>query len=302
MLEMIKDWRRIVDAASAGKRLDLFLSGESGEPRAMCRRAIEAKMVDVNGRLGEKGTKVAEGDDVFVREMAQSSDPWIVADGGMPLEVVYEDDGLVGVDKPAGVSVQPLEPGATGTLMNAVVARYPETATVGDDPSMGGALHRIDTGTSGLVLVARNAELYSQMRDLFAKRLVRKVYMALVEGDVAKPGAFECDLVHAPYLSYCKMVMARDGDKGRRMHARTEWAPVSRKDGRTLLRVTIHTGVTHQIRAQLALAGYPIVGDAIYGHGSRHSSSHCLHAESVEFPDPRTGRPLLVTAPLDSRF
>lgn len=299
---MIKDWRRIVDATSAGKRLDLFLSGESGEPRAMCRRAIEAKMVEVNGRLGEKGTKVAEGDTVFVHEMAQSSDPWIVADGGMPLEVVYEDEGLIGVDKPAGVSVQPLEPGDRGTLMNAVVARYPETATVGDDPSMGGALHRIDTGTSGLVLVARNAELYSQMRDLFAKRLVRKIYMALVEGEVAKAGAFECDLIHAPYLSYCKMVMARDNDKGRRMHARTEWTPISRKGGRTLLRVTIYTGVTHQIRAQLSLAGHPIVGDSLYGNAPRSTSIHCLHAESIEFPDPRTRRPLSISAPLNSRF
>ena len=167
---------------------------------------------------------------------------------------------------------------------------------------MAGALHRIDADTSGLVIVARTAEAFAGLRSQFAAQSVRKTYLALVEGAVAAGGTLENDLVHDPTVPYCRMVDAdafaarhrdRTGDL-RPLHAVTRFRPVAMTheecEERTLLEVEIYTGVTHQIRAQLALAGMHIVNDRLYGgFAVEDQVGHCLHALSAAFKHPTSG-------------
>jgi 23S rRNA-/tRNA-specific pseudouridylate synthase len=175
--------------------------------------------------------------------------------------------------------------------MNGLVAYAPELAAVGDDPFMAGALHRIDTWTSGLVLASRTEEIWRAMRDLFAARKVRKTYLALVEGRVSAPDRISCELAHDSNLSFCRMVeAAKAGPRARPMLAETAYRPIHPAGASTLLEVTIFTGVTHQIRAQLAMAGHPIVGDALYGAetGLGADRGQRLHALAVDFCHPKT--------------
>ena len=233
------------------------------------------------------------------------------------LRLVHSDPALLGLDKPAGMAVQPLTCRETGTLMNAVVSAFPECrelgralAKAGENPLMAGALHRIDAGTSGLVLVARTPESFANLRAQFAAQGVRKTYLALVEGDVAVGGTLENDLVHDPTLPFCRMVDAHRNRltraqcaRLRPLHAVTRFRPVGRttaeSETRTLLEVTIYTGVTHQIRAQLALAGMHVVNDRLYGAFAVEGQvGHCLHSLSAAFAHPVTGERTEIRTPL----
>lgn len=300
---MIINQSLIVRTEEEGLRLDALLGVRyPSSTRAFCREAISSGKVTIRGAHAVKGRKMHSGEEVVVHELREACDNRIAPDPSVKPSIVYDDGGLIGVDKPAGIPVQPLSCTEKGTLMNGLVAYAPELAGIGDDPMMAGALHRIDTGTSGLVLAARSNELFTLMRGLFAARLVKKTYLALVSGHVAAGGTISCDLAHDPDFPICRMVKASSlCGPVRPMHAETTYRPLRLMDGRTLLEVTIRTGVTHQIRAQLAMAGLPIVGDDLYGAGSRKGSKrHCLHALAVSFVHPITSVPLKITTPWPS--
>jgi len=195
-----------------------------------------------------------------------------------------------------------------GTLMNAVVTRYPECRPLGDRPLLAGALHRIDADTSGLVLVARTAAAFERLRGQFTRQTVRKTYLALVEGSVAVGGTLQNELVHDPTLPFCRMIDYRtcryrgSGYKLKPLPAETSFKPIAHtcveNEERTLLEVTIHTGVTHQIRAQLAFAGMHIVNDRLYGaFAVENQVGHCLHALAARFEHPVSGDPIEIRTP-----
>ena len=271
--------------------------------RAFVREAINAGAVAVAARPGgelkkaAKGLKLRGGEMILVRALAEAADNLVKPAGDCPAPV-FEDAALLAFDKPAGIPVQPLAHDEVGTLMNAVVTRYPECLPLGDRPLMAGALHRIDAGTSGLVLVARSAAAFSALRAQFSEHRVEKTYLALVEGNVAVGGTLEHELVHDPSLPYCRMVDARHArfalDGRRIMKAITNFRPVAHttveNEERTLLEVKIFTGVTHQIRAQLALAGMHIINDRLYGaFAVEDQVGHCLHALAAKFQHPVSG-------------
>ena len=274
-------------------------------PRSFAREACDAGLVKVNGRVAQKGMKLKGGETVEVERIDEASDNRPAPDRSVRPDCIFEDGSLLAFDKPAGIPVQPLTRHEAGTLMNGVVARWPECVGVGDSPLMAGALHRIDAGTSGLVLVARNAAAFAGMRSQFAAQTVKKTYLALVEGSVAVGGTLENDLVHMPGLGYCKMVdiararlsaAEREALEPKAMHAVTAFRPLclarAGNEERTLLEVTIHTGVTHQIRAQLALAGMHIVNDRLYGaFAVEGMEGHRLHALAAAFRHPASGDP-----------
>lgn len=277
-----------------GARLDLFvLAHFASSSRALVRDALSRGLVELNGRKAPKGAKLHADDAVTIRELLEGTDIRVRPDSSVVPAIVYADDALLAADKPAGMPVQPLSPRETGTLMNGLAATFPELASVGDDPLIAGAVHRIDAGTSGLVVVARSNEIFAAMRRAFSKRKVTKTYLALVEGKVPGPGQVSCDLAHDPALPFCKMIKTRDG-----LHAETAFRPLHPAGANTLLEVTILTGVTHQIRAQLAMAGHPIVGDALYGAKSDFGDgTFRLHSLAAEFAHPATGLPLRLEAP-----
>ena len=309
---MITDTK--IQIKEGGVRLDAaILDAFPSTTRAFVRDAIAAGNVliaeaSAPPRRAAKGLKLRGGETVAIRELLEASDN-LVAPEPAPLSCVFEDDALLAFDKPAGVPVQPLSCRETGTLMNAVVARHPECRALGDSPLMAGALHRIDADTSGLVLVARTADAFANLRAQFAAQTVKKTYLALVEGSVAVGGTLENDLVHDPTLPFCKMIDVRKTrltqsqvSRLKPLHAVTQFRPVAHtlqeNEERTLLEVTIHTGVTHQIRAQLALAGLHIVNDRLYGgFAVENQTGHCLHALAAAFAHPVSGDPVEIRTP-----
>ena len=302
---------RTVANTRVGVRLDAaVLDAFPGTTRALVRDAIARGGVLVSARASDqprpapKGLKLRGGETILVRELMEEADVRVAPDADVEPVCVFADESILAFDKPAGMPVQPLTCRERGTLMNGVVAAYPECRDVGDQPLMAGALHRIDADTSGLVLVARTKEAFADMRAQFAAQTVRKTYLALVEGAVAAGGTLENDLVHDPTVPFCRIVDAAAFAARRRelagglrpMHAVTRFRPVAMTsvecEERTLLEVEIFTGVTHQIRAQLALAGMHIVNDRLYGaFAVENQAGHCLHALSAAFAHPASGEP-----------
>lgn len=285
---------------AGGIRLDAVLAMRyPTTTRPFAREACEEGCVKVNGRTGSKGMKLKAGDLVEVASLAEVSDNRVMPNQLVKVRCIFEDDSLLAFDKPAGMPVQPIRRNETETLMNGVVARWTECAQVGDQPLMAGALHRIDADTSGLVLAARSQEAFDGMRAQFAAQTVEKRYLALVEGCVAVGGTLENELVHDPTLPFCRMIdvsRARAAVKAAPMRAVTNFVPVAHtqegNEERTLLEVTIFTGVTHQIRAQLAMAGMHIVNDRLYGAFAIEGMiGHALHALSARFVHPLSGEP-----------
>ena len=281
-----------------GVRLDAALSIRfPTSSRAFCREACADGDVLVNGRPAIKGLKLRGGETILVKRLAEACDNRVLPNREIKFRTIFEDEALLAFDKPAGLPVQPLSRKETTTLMNGAVARWPELAEIGDQPLMAGALHRIDADTSGLVLAARTNEAFTNVRDQFAAQTVRKTYLALVEGAFAVGGTLENDLVHDPTLPFCRMIdisRARTKVKAAPLHAVTSYKPIGQtkcgNEMRTLLEVVIFTGVTHQIRAQLALAGMHIVNDRLYGaFAVENQAGNCLHALAAKFLHPVSG-------------
>lgn len=290
---------RSITVKTGGVRLDAaLLSFFPASTRAFVRESIDAGGVLVDGRRAVKGMKLRGGETISVAALAEAADNTVRPNPAIRLATVFEDEALLAFDKPAGLPVQPLTRTETTTLMNGVVARHPECTALGDRPLMAGALHRIDADTSGLVLVARTAAAFADLRAQFAAQTVKKTYLALVEGAVAAGATLENDLVHDPTLPFCRMIditRVRGRTDGLRpLHAVTAFRPIAHttveNEERTLLEVTIFTGVTHQIRAQLARAGLHIVNDRLYGaFAVENQTGHCLHALAARFRHPVSG-------------
>ncbi len=291
--------------ATGGIRLDAaLLMHFPSTTRALVREACAAGDVKVNGRPTEKGRKLKGGETIEIVALPEAADNRVQPNRAVAVRPLFEDAALLAFDKPAGIPVQPLSRHEADTLMNGVVARWPEVATVGDAPFMAGALHRIDADTSGLVLVARTQAAFEAMRAQFAAHTVEKTYLALVEGAVAAGGTLENDLLHDPSLPYCRMIVrkAKDKNEDRAMRAITTFRPLALTrrgmEELTLLEVKIRTGVTHQIRAQLAAAGMHIVNDRLYGaFAVEDMVGHCLHALAAAFVHPVSGTPCRIETP-----
>lgn len=291
-----------------GSRLDVLVASRfPSSSRALVREAIACGDILVNGGAAAKGYRVRAGDTVSIATLYEATDNTVRQDPSVVPQIVFDDGYLIGVNKPAGMPVQPLSPRETGTLAGGMVALRPELALVGNEPLIAGAVHRIDAGTSGLVVFAASNFVFAAMRGLFSLRKVEKTYLALVEGEVTRPGAVACDLAHDPRAERCRMIRfdslsVAERAKTRPLFAETRFKPVGTICGRTLLEVGITTGVTHQIRSQLAMSGHPIAGDALYGgrpaDGLVPPGAFCLHSLSASFNHPATDTPTVISAPL----
>jgi len=297
-------------------------------PRALIRRGIADGLATVNGRAVAKGGRCHEGDVITLENFPEPADIAVQANPAITLDIIYEDDALLAFNKPSGQHCHPNAPDERDTLANAALARWPQLAGIGDSPLMCGILHRIDASTSGLVLAAKTQSAYVHLRAQFAARTVRKTYLAVVRGKVTAPATLRHTLAHHPDKPG-HIVDAKQWWNARHpMLAETSYRPLralTERDGfplpATLLEVVIFTGVTHQIRCQLALAGFPIFGDDRYGgNGARVFqpvlSSPCqgrvgkpvprcgawLHALSAAFAHPVTQCDITLTAPPPSGF
>ncbi len=284
-----------VVAADQVGRVDLFLGRQfPGVSRRRLARMFADGEVRIGGRVARKGDRVAAGDQVTVADPPPRGDDLrAVPDESVVLPVLHLDPALVAIAKPAGMASHPLRAGEPGTAANHLVARFPECRQIGDDPREAGLVHRLDRDTSGVLLAARDPESWRAVRERFRQRKVHKEYLALVDGVVAADGGIDAPLAQRGR----RVAVAGDG-----LPAATRWRPLGSAGGRTLVRCTAATGRMHQVRAHLAHAGTPIVGDALYG-GSPGAAiglvGHFLHAAAVELVHPRTGQRLRIVAPLD---
>jgi 23S rRNA pseudouridine1911/1915/1917 synthase len=225
---------------------------------------------------------------------AQRLEPEIAVD----VRVVYEDDHLLVIDKPAGLVVHPGAGQRTGTLVHGLLARYPELVGVGDDPSRPGIVHRLDKGTSGLLLVARTPEAYEALVAALSARAVHRRYRALAWGSFGAPRG----VIDAPIGRSARQPTRMAVDE-RGKEARTGYEVLQSYAEPvvvTELACTLETGRTHQIRVHLRSIGHPVVGDAGYG-GARQSlpmTRPFLHAEALELQHPVTGEELAFRSPL----
>ncbi len=299
---MIPSFSLGVPPPSAGQRLDLFVLRHLPTcSRAEIQAAIADGRVCRNGRTTSKGAKIEVDDHVAGRDLLEIEDYRIQPNPDLQLQVLAETADWVACDKPAGLPTHPLHPRERETLASALVARYPEIARLGEPPLMGGILHRLDTDTSGLVLAARHTAAYACLRAQFTAHQVAKTYLALVAGGVTRGGELTHLLAHQPGQRG-RMVDANSlRSPDRAMRAVTAFEPLARHGGFTLLEVTILTGVTHQIRCQLALAGLPLAGDRLYGGPILDwLTRQFLHACRVVFADPADGTSRSIDCPLPS--
>lgn len=297
---MIREWP--VAASDDGERLDRFLAARAATSRAAARRAIDQGCARINGRPARKGQTLREGDRVSVEgplgdraALAPAPEP------EAPLAVLHEDAEVVALAKPAGTPTHPLRAGERGTLAGALVARFPECASAGDDPREAGFVQRLDIDTSGAILAARSMASWHSLRRAFRDGAVEKEYLALVVGALAGEGAIDLPLGHDP-RDRRRVIAVADPAEARRLGARpslTRWSALATRGGTTLLRVLLSTGRMHQIRAHLASVGHPIVGDALYGGPPplEGAPGHLLHASRVRAPHP-AGGVVDVSAPL----
>jgi 23S rRNA pseudouridine1911/1915/1917 synthase len=289
---------RTVSKDEAGMRLDAFVA--AAVPGLSVRAAkglVERGLVTVDGRTGRKGERLAAGSLVEIAEHPATG-AWLPEpDASVPLRVVLEDPHLLVVDKPSGAPSVPLAPGEKGTLAGAVAARFPECRGVGRCAGDGGLLQRLDTETSGLVIVARSGDVLDRLVRLQDEGAIEKRYLALVRAGRTPIPA----LVDAALGSCRGGRMVRPSPDG--VKAITRLRPVRDAGPWRLVEALIHRGARHQIRAHLALAGFPIAGDPLYGGEQPPGLDRLfLHAISVRFPHPILGRPVDASSPLPSEL
>jgi 23S rRNA pseudouridine1911/1915/1917 synthase len=301
----------VVEPAHAGKRLDRFLVDAVEDlSRTRVREMIEAGHVRVDGRRARKGDAITAGATVELLAAPPPRDFAPIAERSLAITVRHEDPDVAVVEKPAGMPTHPLEPDETGTLAGYVAGRWPETLGVGFAQREPGLLHRLDTDTSGLLIVAKNAAAFAALRASAREGAVTKRYVALVEGDVPSEGRVDYPLV--PHRKDPRRVEAvtphvrlRAGTKTHEAH--TRYRPVQRfRDTPvaaeiTLVEVELQTAFRHQVRVHLATAGHPLIGDALYRGPSGAPlglARHFLHASEVAFPHPRNGEATHVTSAL----
>jgi len=288
----------------AGVRLDTYLASQiEGWSRARLQKLIESEDVLVNGKVSKPSYKLRDGDDL---EVDLTAAPVLTfAPENIPIDIVYEDETLVVVNKPAGLVVHPAAGTPSGTLANALAYHFQHLPSGGTGVRPG-IVHRLDRDTSGLLVVAKTEVALENLSDQFRDRKVFKSYVALVHGLVlANSGKIDQPLARDP-SNRTRMAVVRGGRS-----ALTLYRVRQAFDRFTLLDVELNTGRTHQIRVHLAWLKHPVVGDETYGGGRdntiqdprlraqiRNLNRHFLHAEKLAFTHPKTNEVVKFESPL----
>ena len=279
-------------AADAGQRLDQFLHAQLPQfSRSRLQAWIDDGRVRINGAAAKR-SYILKGSERIEVQPAEPP-PLRATPEDLPLDILYQDDDVIAVNKPAGMTVHAGAGRHSGTLVNALLHRFGSLSSV-SGALRPGIVHRLDRLTSGVILIARTDAAHRHLAAQFSGRKIEKIYRALVHGRVksdtgkiTKPIAR--DPIHRTRMT-AKLATGRA--------AITEYRVLQRFEKHTYLEVKIGTGRTHQIRVHLASIGHPVAGDKLYGAGSSLLSRVFLHAHRITFTSPSSGGPITVTAPL----
>lgn len=293
----MKEQKIIITPNLAGIRLDKAVAHKTDLSRATVQRLLEEQKILVNGKIVKTSYKTEVKDEITIYE-EEPKETRIEAED-IPLDIVYEDDDILVVNKQKGLVVHPGNGNPNGTLVNAVMAHCKDSLSGIGGQIRPGIVHRIDKDTSGLLIVAKNDKAHIQMSEQIQKHEVKKTYLALVRGRMKENKATIDMPIARSQKDRTKMAVSRKGKK-----AVTHLEVIEKFENFTLLEVVIETGRTHQIRVHLAEIGYPIVGDFVYSNGKNPFGveGQMLHSYKLEFVHPITGKQMRLEAPLPGYF
>jgi 23S rRNA pseudouridine1911/1915/1917 synthase len=289
----------------AGLRLDRVVAQHCPElSRTRVQELIQQELVLLNGKPAKDSHKIRAND--TIRVVPQERPALLAEPETIPLHVLYEDDDLIAINKPAGMSVHAGAGNSQGTLVNALLGRG-QSLSQSTDPLRPGIVHRLDKETSGIVLVAKNDLAHAKLSEAFRARTIRKTYIALVQGGIeGERGRIDLAIARDPNYR-TRMTARRTATLPNARAALTEWRVLVRIDSTSLLEVQLHTGRTHQIRVHFSALRHPVVGDALYGaagqlHVGRTTlpslGRNFLHAAKIGFAQPHSGKTIELTARL----
>ena len=285
------------DSEDAGKRLDAWLAERTELTRSAAQKLVEAGWVTADGKPLAKNTRLTGRETVSVRLPEPEAVDLVPQD--IPLDVVYEDDDVIVVNKPKGLVVHPAPGHPDGTLVNALLYHCGSSLSGINGELRPGIVHRIDRDTSGLIIAAKNDFAHVRLAAQLQDHTLARTYRCIVMGNLRE----DAGTVNAP-IGRCpadrkKMAVVAGG-----RNAVTHWAVLERYPGAAYVECRLETGRTHQIRVHMAYLGHPILGDTVYGNRKSVPGlqGQCLHAVGLKFIHPRTGEPVQLTCPLPEEF
>jgi 23S rRNA pseudouridine1911/1915/1917 synthase len=282
-----------VNEENVGKRIDSFIPMVQEDiSRSMVQKLIEQKNIKVNGKETKHSYKLKLNDEIeiFVPEAKEIN----LKAQDIPLNVIYEDNDIIVINKPKGMVVHPANGNPDGTLVNAVMNKCKDSLSGIGGEIRPGIVHRLDKDTSGAIIVAKNDKAHIALSEQLKNHEVKKTYLALVRGIIKENEA----TINMPIARSKKDRKKMDVDKDGK-EAITHFKVLGRyKNKYTLLQINLETGRTHQIRVHLSHIGYPIIGDEVYSNGKNewNISGQCLHAWKLEFIHPITGKKISLEA------
>ncbi len=280
------------------RRIDAYISDKIEElSRVAVQRLLANGQILVNGKKVKASYKVQKGDKIEIEE----EEPVEISlkAQNIPIDIIYEDNDIIVVNKPKGMVVHPANGNPDGTLVNAVMAICKNSLSGIGGEIRPGIVHRLDKNTSGVIIIAKNDKAHINLSEQIKAHKVKKTYVALVRGIVKENEATINMPIGRSNRDRKKMAVVREGKE-----AITHFKVIQRYDKYSLLKVNIETGRTHQIRVHLAQIGYPIIGDDTYSNGKNEwgIQGQCLHAKSLEFTHPTTGKKMYVEAEMPEYF
>ena len=283
----------------SGERLDAFLARSAEDmSRSAAQKLIEEGLVLRNGKPGKKNDKLNIGD--RIEYTVPEAKPVDIVPTEMKLDIVYEDDDVLVINKPKGLVVHPAAGHQEDTLVNGLLYAMGDDLSGINGELRPGIVHRIDKDTSGLLAVAKNDLAHTVLASQLKDHSMARTYDCIVCGNLKEDsGTVDAPIGRHPSDRKKMCVIARNSKE-----AVTHWEVVKRYRGYTHIRCKLETGRTHQIRVHMAHMGHPILGDTVYGHKKPElgQDSQCLHAGALCFTHPRTGLPVMVFAPLPEYF
>lgn len=295
----------VAGARDAGARLDRFVAARCPHlSRARVQQLIEAGLVEVDGQVAKASYKLRGREKIVVE--ARPRQPLRAEPEAIPLDVLYEDEDVIVINKPAGMAVHAGAGSSHGTLVNALLGRGQSLSQSGG-ALRPGIVHRLDKDTSGAILIAKNDFAHAKLAEAFRGREIKKTYLALVQGNLAgEAGRIELAIARDPKRRV-RMTARSRAIVGKAREARTDWRALASVANHTLVQIQLHTGRTHQIRVHFSATQHPVAGDTLYGAAAQVRVGRTvlpplrrqfLHAARLEFLHPRTAKQISLNAPL----
>jgi 23S rRNA pseudouridine1911/1915/1917 synthase len=289
--------KELIVESEEQKRIDAYISENTEYSRTAVQRLIEEEKITVNGKKEKASYKVQNGDRIEIEEEPAREIKLKAQD--IPVEILYEDDDIIVVNKPKGMVVHPANGNPDGTLVNAVMAICKDSLSGIGGEIRPGIVHRLDKNTSGAIIIAKNDKAHINLSEQLKNHEIKKTYIALVRGVVKENNA----TINMPIGRSKKDRKKMDVDKNGK-EAITHFKVLKRYKDCTLLEINIETGRTHQIRVHLSHIGYPIIGDEVYSNGKNkwNIEGQCLNAKSLDFKHKIIEKNMHIEAPIPKYF